>query len=129
THGSRNVGTGYGALDANQTGGHNVAYGSHALHNTNTAGNYNTALGFGAGFQLTAGDNNVIINNVGAATESNTIRIGSQVAAVAADGSTQPAHTATYIAGISGTTVAKSVAVFIDANGKLGTKGSSERFK
>jgi hypothetical protein len=110
-------------------GGHNVGFGTCTFCSM-TTGNYNTAIGFSAGWNLTTGNNNVIINNVGVATESNTIRIGSQVAAVAPDGSTQPAHTATFIAGISGTTIARGVGVVIDATtGRLGTKPSSARFK
>jgi hypothetical protein len=128
THGSRNIGTGYAALGVMTDGGHNVGFGNSTCGNM-TTGNYNTAIGYSAGWDLTAGDNNVIINNVGVATESNTIRIGSQVAGIGADGSTQPAHTAAFVAGIYQVTVARGLPVVIDSNGHLGTKGSSERFK
>ena len=67
---------------------------------------------------LTTGDNNIDIANTGVAGESNTIRVG-----------TTGTHTATYMAGINGVTVAKSAGVFIDSNGRLGTKSSSQRFK
>jgi Chaperone of endosialidase len=72
-----------------------------------------------AGFNLTAGDNNIYLRNAGVATESNTIRIGN------------PAHTHTFLAGVRGTTTgaANAVAVVIDSNGQLGTISSSERFK
>ena len=51
------------------------------------------------------------------AAEANTIRIGNV------------SQTATYIAGISGVTVASGATVFVDANGQLGTITSSQRFK
>jgi hypothetical protein len=131
TTGDRNIATGYGALGGNTTGGRNVAYGNAALGLT-TTGNYNTALGYSAGYVLTAGNNNIIINNVGVASDSNTIRLGSQVAGVAADGSTQAAHTATFIAGIYGATTSdagSTIPVYVDLNGNLGTVASSKRFK
>jgi O-acetylhomoserine/O-acetylserine sulfhydrylase-like pyridoxal-dependent enzyme len=59
----------------------------------------------------------------------NTIRIGSEVASVVEDGSTQAAHTATFIAGIHGVTVAGGVGVIVGTNGQLGTTTSSARFK
>jgi hypothetical protein len=128
TTGSRNNATGLNALYSNTTGGHNDAYGNSTL-TFNTTGGFNIGLGYGAGDNLTAGGNNVYISNLGVATESNTIRIGNPVATVVPDGSTQPAHTATFIAGIYGGTTAKGVSVVIDSSGHLGTKGSSERFK
>src|SRR5437870_515114 len=56
--------------------------------------------------------------NAGVTDESNTIRIGN-----AAN------QSATFIAGISGATVAGGVAVIVDSSGHLGTVVSSERFK
>ena len=84
----------------------------------NTTGTSNIALGFNAGFNLTTGSNNIDIGNAGVAGESNTIRIG-----------TAGTQTNTFIAGISGVTVAGGVAVIVDANGHLGTVVSSARFK
>jgi hypothetical protein len=84
----------------------------------NTTGSSNIALGYGAGGKLTIGGHNIDIGNDGIAAESNTIRIG-----------TVETHTATFIAGISGVTVAGGVTVIVDANGQLGTIVSSERFK
>jgi len=83
-----------------------------------STGNSNIAVGWNAGANLTTGSNNIDIGNNGVAAESNTIRIG-----------TTGTQTATYMAGIYGMTVAKSAGVFIDANGRLGTKSSSQRFK
>src|SRR5947209_3369295 len=67
---------------------------------------------------LTAGNNNIDIGNVGVAGESKRIRIGKQ-----------GTQTATFIAGISGATVASGVGVIVGSNGQLGTVVSSKRFK
>jgi uncharacterized coiled-coil protein SlyX len=130
--GGNNTATGSRALENHNTGNANTATGVEALfHNTdgdtntaigfgalfNTTGNNNIGLGFDAGDNLTMGDNNIDIGNVGVAGESNTIRIGRLV------------HTATFIAGISGQTASGGVAVFVNADGKLGTSNSSARFK
>jgi hypothetical protein len=131
--GYSNTASGASALKSNMTGHQNTASGSQALvSNTsgygNTAigfealfantGSSNTALGDFAGYNLTTGTENIDIGNVGVAGESNTIRIG--------HGSVQ---LATYIAGITGRTASGGAAVFVDANGKLGTNTSSRRFK
>src|SRR5438552_15306511 len=84
----------------------------------NTTGSFNIALGDNAGFSLTAGDHNIDIGNKGVTGEAMTIRIGRV-----------GTQTATFIAGISGVTVAGGVGVIIDTNGHLGTVVSSERFK
>jgi hypothetical protein len=117
TTGNGNTANGFNALASNVDGGHNTAVGLSALF-SNT-GNENTAVGFDAGANLTTGDNNIDIGNnvTGVPGESNTIRIGN------------PDITGTYISGISGATAAGGVAVFITANGRLGTMTSSARFK
>ena len=79
-------------------------------------------MGYSAGI-FTAGDNNINIGNLGA-EESDTIRIGT----VAGHG-IRDFHSNTYIAGISGVTIAGGVPVVIDASGHLGSITSSERFK
>jgi Chaperone of endosialidase len=112
-----NTATGFDALLLNTTGHDNIAEGLSALVN-NTTGSLNIALGSKAGLNLTTGSNNIEIGNAGAAGESKHIRIG-----------TQGTHTHTFIAGISGATVAGGVGVIIDTNGHLGTIVSSERFK
>ena len=117
TIGNNNTALGQIALNSNTTGNNNTALGQNALGN-NTTGINNTALGKKAGFNLTTGDNNIDIGNPGVAGEGNTIRIGKQ-----------GTQTATYIAGISGATVADGVGVIIDTNGHVGTIVSSERFK
>jgi len=135
TSGDANVALGSQALFSNTDGGVNTAIGGHALFSNtsgieNTAigeealsgntGDFNIALGTGAGRLLTTGSLNIDIGNNGVAGESGTIRIGFQ-----------GGQTATYIAGISGTTVVGS-AVFVTSDGQLGVGGvgtSSARFK
>jgi len=117
TTSSDNTATGFQALFGNTTGGNNTASGYNALNN-NTTGGFNIALGFQAGLNLTTGNNNIDIGNVGVAGESKTIRIGKS-----------GTQTKTFIAGISGVTVAGGVGVIVGTNGQLGTVVSSERFK
>ena len=115
TTGSFNTGNGANALLSNRTGNNNTGNGLSALNN-NTTGNNNIALGALAGTNLTTGSNNIYIDSRGRSTESGTIRIGTQ-------------QGRTFVAGISGVTVAGGVGVIVDTNGQLGTVVSSERFK
>jgi trimeric autotransporter adhesin len=115
--GTYNTANGYEALYHNTTGSQNTADGFYTLYNA-TTGNGNFALGFGAGRLITTGNDNIDIGNTGTATDSGIIRIG-----------TGSLHSATYIAGISGVTASGGVAVYINANGQLGTLTSSRRFK
>jgi uncharacterized coiled-coil protein SlyX len=117
TIGGSSVANGYYALSNNTIGSNNVAEGFDALFN-NTTGSNNIAVGASAGSNLTTGSNNIDIGAMGVAGESNKIRIG-----------TTGAQTATFIAGISGTTVSGGVGVIVGTNGKLGTVVSSARFK
>ena len=117
TIGNRNTGNGGLALYSNTIGNNNTAVGYLAL-DSNTTGSRNVALGFKAGHNLTTGNRNIDIGNTGAADESGTIRIGS-----VGD------QTATFVAGISGTTVPTGVPVIVDTTGHLGTTTSSARFK
>jgi hypothetical protein len=116
TTGGGNTAVGVGALFSPHTGNNNTAIGVGALRNA-YIGDDNIALGDGAGANLFTGDNNIYIYNLGIDGESNTIRIG-----------TVGTHTATFIAGITGTAVT-GAAVVVDANGQLGVAPSSERFK
>ena len=120
TRGTRNTAIGFQALNTNTTGGKNTAIGFLALQD-NPTGTNNIALGCAAGI-FTAGDNNINIGNVGA-QESDTIRIGT------VNGRGIDFQRNTYIAGISGVTIAGGVPVIIDADGHLGSTTSSERFK
>ena len=115
TIGDNNIAIGLSALSGNTTGNDNTAVGVNAL--IHTSGNNNIALGSKAGLQVT-GDNNIDIGHGGRASDSGVIRLG------------KPGEqTNTYIAGISGVTVAGGVGVIVDTNGKLGTVVSSQRFK
>jgi len=115
TIGIENTGTGYGALYNNTAGSHNTADGFDALYSL-TTGSFNIALGYAAGSRLSSGDNNIDIGNSGTRRESDTIRIGKR-------------QNTTYIAGISGATVAGGVGVIIDSSGHLGTVVSAKRYK
>jgi hypothetical protein len=155
TTGLRNVAMGASALVSLDNGDSNTAIGGSALSNS-FSGNFNTGLGrraiyrsrgdqnlglgFFTGSNLTLGDNNIYVGNVGPAVigaESNTIRIGTQIPTVATIGPVSSpaeshpfnAHTGTYIAGIFGAPTGGGVPVFVDGMGKLGTFPSSERFK
>src|SRR4029077_11981419 len=138
TSGYQNTANGIQSLFNNVDGFNNTAYGFQALAfnvsgTTNTAGGFNalgqrigsgnTALGQAAGFNITAGNNNIDIGSQGPmapGSESDTIRIGDT-------------QTAAYMAGIFGQMVMSAgstgTAVFVDAAGKLGTIVSSRRFK
>jgi hypothetical protein len=117
SNGSSNTANGSSALYSNRTGDSNTALGDNSL-GSNTNGSNNIALGASAGSALTDGSNNIDIGNLGVASESNTIRIG-----------TSGTQTATFIAGISGATVPTGVAVIVDSSGHLGTTTSSARYK
>jgi hypothetical protein len=132
TTGDFNTANGLDALRYNTTGFQNTAIGSQALLNNseafkntgvgyqallNNTGSGNTALGYLAGSNLTTGDDNICIGADGVAGEGGTIRIGRSFIGAA------------YIAGISGQTASGGAQVFVDADGKLGTNTSSERFK
>jgi hypothetical protein len=117
TTGNSNTAGGQSALVNNTTGNSNTASGQSALVNNRT-GSGNIALGASAGGNLTTGDNNIDIGNAGVAGESNTIRIG-----------TAGTQTATFIAGIRGTPITGGIPVGVTADGQLGIRASSERFK
>ena len=86
-------------------------------------------MGLAAGESLTTGSNSIDISNGGVAGESNIIRIGNEVPFTDLDGIMHPAHTKTFIAGITGATAVGGAAVFVDSSGQLGTLTSSARFK
>jgi hypothetical protein len=118
TAGSSNTADGYQALYFTTTGTQSVestAIGFRALFH-NTTGHDNTALGLGAGQNLTTGTNNLDIGNPGVAGESSTIRIGSS------------SQIRTFIAGINGIAVTGTT-VQVNAAGQLGVAPSSRRFK
>ncbi len=114
---SGNTAVGDNALLNLTSGKDNTAIGFDALIN-NTTGSSNIALGPSAGVSITTGKDNIYIGNKGTAGKSNTIHIG-----------TNGIQKFTFIAGISGATVASGVGVIVDTNGHLGTIESSARFK
>ena len=114
--GNDNTAVGFEALASNQPGSNNTAVGHGALV-LNFTGNNNIALGFSAGGSLTTGNDNIDVGNAGVAGESGIIRIG-----------TAGTQTATFIAGITGTPIT-GVAVGVSADGQLGVRSSSVRFK
>jgi hypothetical protein len=122
TTGTRSTAIGGSALNTNTTGSKNTAVGFGTLLN-NITGTNNIALGYSAGI-FTVGNNNINIGNVGAGEESDTIRIGTVNGRGIRDFQRN-----TYIAGISGVTIAAGLPVMIDADGHLGSTTSSERFK
>lgn len=114
--GNLNTAAGGAALFANTSGDANTAVGVNALGQNE--GTNNIGIGFDAGLNLTIGSNNICIGNNGVANESETIRIG-----------TAGIQTATFIAGISGTTSSQGVGVFVNGSGQLGTMTSTRRLK
>ena len=120
TTGVQNTAIGDTALENNVDGSANVVVGAAAAVN-NTAGGFNTVVGFLAGPDITEGFDNIYIGATvgnGVGDESSTIRIGDT-----------SVISACYIAGIIGRTTGSGLAVFVDADGKLGTSTSSARFK
>jgi hypothetical protein len=122
-----NTAIGASALVNSTNGGGNTAVGESALV-SHITGNQNIVLGYAAGQDLTDGGVNIYISNPGVPAEDTTIRIGNVVFWTDIYGFGHPAHTATYVAGISGTAVVGDPVV-VDANGQLGTATSSARFK
>jgi len=115
--GSNNIALGASAGFGNTVGNNNIGIGFQALSNSNGRANRNIALGYQAGMNLGTGSNNMCIGNVGVSSDENATRIGNV------------RTTNTYIAGISGVTVAGGVGVVIDTTGHLGTVTSSARSK
>jgi trimeric autotransporter adhesin len=104
--------------------GNNTAIGYQSLNQLAT-GTLNVAVGDSAGIAYTSGESsNIVIGRAGVASESNTIRIGTD------GGATPPAGTqnSVFIAGIVDQTET-SMPVYVDASGHLGVTVSSQRFK
>src|SRR6266478_3909396 len=122
TTGSDNTAKGFGALFSNTTGRLNTATGSQALY-SNTVGLANTAAGFQALLSNTTGSGNIALGfnaGSGVITASNVTAIG-----IAG----QDVANSCYIGRIFGATSSGGTAVFVTADGKLGTATSSKRFK
>jgi hypothetical protein len=117
TTGSNNTAAGYFALASDTTGGNNTSMGENALAN-DTSGSNNIALGHSAGVSISTESNNIDVGNAGVAGDSGFIRIG-----------TEETHTAVFIAGIQHTALAATTGVGITAQGQLGVRASSARYK
>ena len=113
TAGIANTASGQAALFFNTTGRMNTAVGQAALRQS--TGSNNIAIGFNAGATLTNGNYNIYLENFGGGDESQTMRLGG-------------IQTRTFIAGIVTANV-NGATVEIDANGQLGIKNSSARYK
>jgi hypothetical protein len=87
-------------------------------------GSGNIGLGYQAATNLTSGNNNIDIGNAGLSSDNSIIRIGTTGTT-----NTTGYQTNTFIAGISGTTLAGGSAVYVTTTGQLGIHTSSERFK
>ena len=100
-----NTAVGSGALLFNNVGNDNIAIGHDAL-NSSQSGSANIAIGFNAGVNVSTVSNVICIGAIGA-DESNSCFIGN----------------------IFDETSSGGTAVFVNAQGKLGTAASSRRFK
>jgi Chaperone of endosialidase len=124
TTGFSNTVTGASALRTNTGGSGNSAFGWKALED-NTTGYSNTAVGAGALINNTTGGNNVALGvnaGAGVTTASNVICIGRSVAGANGDDGC-------YIGNIFEQHALFGSQVFVNAAHKLGTIGSSKRFK
>jgi hypothetical protein len=149
--GDNNSFYGAGAGSANKSGALNSFFGSGAGSQINgqrntflgeiagfaqNVGDSNIYLGYAAGQSNGSGNNNIYIGNPGcpAATvsggcsENDTIRIGTQAGSPQLGFGTNAPTQNTYIAGIYNNPVS-TINVCVDASGKVGVCGSSERFK
>ena len=113
-NGMNNTAVGSFALQTNTNGSNNTALGATALQNS--TGDYNTAIGAGAGTDPAIVSNNVYIGDPGFGGDTNVISIGG----IAASGTP---YENTYIGGIYGASVNTSTAlpVYVDTDGHLGT--------
>jgi Chaperone of endosialidase len=124
TTGFYNTVTGAAALRSNTGGNGNSAFGWKALEDS-TTGDSNTAIGAAALSNNTTGDNNVALGlNAGAnvTTASNVICIGRNIAGSNEDDGC-------FIGNIFGQDALFGTQVFVNSVHKLGTIGSSKRFK
>ena len=120
-NGSFNTAVGASALGLN-TSADNTAVGGTALGN-NTTGHDNTAVGVSAFPNNTSGSNNIALG----AFAGQSVSTASHVICIGDPGSNT--DNSCYIGSIFSQTNNAGVAVFVDANNKLGTITSSKRFK
>lgn len=104
--GDDNVALGHFAMGLAVDPSRSIAIGSNAL--LQSTGSYNIAVGYHAGDNYTAAESsNILLNNEGTATESNTLRIGSGT------GTGNGQLNKAFISGIEGITVATADQVLI----------------
>ncbi len=147
--GSENTAVGMNALLNNTSGAGNTVVGRSAMYRANggaanvaigslagseiTVANYSVAIGWQAEAG-TAGDGNIAIGafSGGIGIGDYNIFLGSPAGngddATIRIGDTAR-HTATFLAGVRGTTVANGISVLVGSLGRLGTVSSSRRFK
>jgi hypothetical protein len=122
TEGGGNTAVGVVSLSSNTTGTANTAVGSNAL-GSNDGGNLNTAVGqFALGNNINGSSNIALGNGAGTGVTSTD-----HVICIGAAG--QNVSNSCYIGQIFGVTSSGGLAVFVNADGKLGTATSSRRFK
>lgn len=129
------VGIGWQCMQGSSGGNFNTGIGAQCLQNAGSgSGGYNTFVGGLSGYNLDSGANNlglgcqagsnyvgaessnIVLNNLGVASESNTMRLG------AGTGTGTQQINATYISGINGITNSlptTSRVVFVDTNDQL----------
>lgn len=118
TTASSSVGIGSGSLAAMTTGAssNNTAVGTSSLSGI-TTGNYNLGLGIGAGSSLTTTDSsNITIMHAGVSGDTHALRLGT-------DGSGNGQINKSFIAGITGVTVAASAPMGVASTGQLSSLG------
>jgi len=104
------TGFGQGSLLSLTSGVQNLGIGNTTLRNLLTGG-YNIAIGQASGDQYVGAESsNILISHHGVATETNTIRIGTQGLGLG-----QQARC--FVAGITGVTVASPAFVVVDSSG------------
>lgn len=121
--GSNNIALGGRSLALATGANNNIAIGNKALYkgNVGTSGfTNNVVIGpSGAGSLLSTGaSNNILISNLGATGDQGTIRLGNTTD-----------QTSCFIAGIFGKSSGAGSAVFVNAQGQLGTVSSSLKYK
>ena len=123
TIGISNTATGFEALYANTTGNNNTAIGRTAL-SRNTGGEQNTAIGTGALDNNIDGNDNTAIGNLAGfnITGSGNVCIGSGVNGFAGESNI------TRIRNVY-ESIATDRAVYVTADGRIGTLSSSRRYK
>jgi hypothetical protein len=124
--GSSNTAVGWFALE--QGGGLNTAVGSEALRNNTAA--FNTAVGYQAMLNYTnPGGFGIALNTAIGAFAGNGVTTANNVICIGANVDGADVDHSCYIGEISGQSSPGGVAVFVNADGKLGTSNSSRRFK